>query len=153
MSIQAIAPTAPATAAPATADALLVALTEAKGNPKLALSMLQQQGVSVSMPTLVDTIKDHLPELKQRMEVIAELELFSLMPLLQKTLVENLSALEPKDAVSAYMHLMELITRAVGTTDININLNDRRFAQLPRDVQQAYAAYEAAGMLDSVIEQ
>jgi hypothetical protein len=67
------------------------------------------------------------------------------MPLLSKTLVENLSALEPKDAVGAYMHLMELITKNVGTTDINLNVNDTRFAQLPRNVQQALALVEATG--------
>jgi len=126
-----------------TPDALLHALTEAKGNPKIALARLQEQGVSVSMPQLVDELKDHLPELKQRMEVVAALELFSLMPLLQKTLTENLSSLEPKDAVSAYMHLMELITKSVGTTDINLNVNDQRFAALPRNVQQALALVEA----------
>jgi hypothetical protein len=128
-----------------TTDTLLSAMTEAKGHPKIALARLQEQGYSINMSGLVDELKDHLPELKQRMEVVAELELFSLMPLLSKTLVENLSALEPKDAVSAYMHLMELITKNVGTTDINLNVNDTRFAQLPRNVQQALALVEATG--------
>jgi hypothetical protein len=138
--IQTAGPQAPST------DTLLAAMTEAKGHPKIALARLQEQGYSnLTMASLVDELKDHLPELKQRMEVVAELELFSLMPLLSKTLVENLSALEPKDAVGAYMHLMELITKNVGTTDINLNVNDTRFAQLPRNVQQALALVEATG--------
>lgn len=134
-------------------EAVLRVIVEARGQHRLAQDILRSRyGVEYDLLDLVDVAKDRLPELKQQMEVVATLELFSLMPQLHKTLTENLSALEPADAVNAYMKLMDLITKQTSSNEININLNDQRFKSLPRDVQQTYAALEASGQLQKVIE-
>lgn len=134
---------------------ILSVIVEAKGNPNLARDMLSRvHAVDVSVPEIIDVVKDRLPELKAQMEVVATLELFSLMPVLHKTLVENLTNLEPSDAVSAYMKLMDLITRQTASNEqtLNLNLNDMRWKLAPRELQQVYAQLEASGQLAQVIE-
>lgn len=134
-------------------EVVLSAIVEARGNPNLARDLLKRKyNYDLELPILVNIVKDRLPELKAQMETVATLELFSLMPILHKTLVENLSNLEASDAVTAYMKLMDLITRQTSSNELNININDQRWRLLPRDVQQTFAALEASGQLDKVIE-
>lgn len=133
-------------------DLIIRVLVEARANIKLALDVLKHQhGLDLQLADLVPILKDHMPDLKSSMEVVATLELFNLMPQLHKTLVENLSNLEGSDAVTAYMKLMDLITKQVSSNDLNININDQRWRQVPRDLQRVYAALEASGQLDQVL--
>src|ERR1043165_2267832 len=70
-------------------DASLVikALVESRGNSKLALDYLHHEhGLLLTNVELVNIIKDHMSDLKSQMEVVATLELFSLMPQIHKTL-------------------------------------------------------------------
>lgn len=141
------------TASPPDAEIVLRVMVEARGNHRLAQDILRTKyNTSIDTPEIVALIKDRLPELKAQMEVVATLELFSLMPQLHKTLVENLSNLEGGDAVNAYMKLMDLITKQTSSNELNININDQRFKQAPRDLQRVYAQLEAAGKLAEVVE-
>lgn len=101
---------------------------------------------------VVEAIRPRLRELKEYMQVVATLELFSFVPILHKTLVENLTALDPGDAVNAYMKLMDQIGRITDDKTLTLNVNDAAWrhiqAQLPREVIDAYLSeqgtYEVA---------
>lgn len=123
-----------------TLDASLVLeyLVEAKGNLALATERLGKAHDTVyTQGQIINAIKDNLADLKSYMEVIATLELFGLMPILHKTFIENLTALEPQDAVNAYLGLMKLIGAST-TPDkslVNININELLWKHVPRDLQ------------------
>jgi len=121
---------------PTSADALDYIIT-AKGNLLLAAERL-----SCTQADLVRAIRPLLPDLKAYMQVVATLELFSFVPILHKTLVENLSALQPGDAVAAYMKLMEQISRITDDKTMTLNVNDVAWrhiqAQLPKEVIDQY---------------
>lgn len=108
-----------------------------RGNLKLAAERLGCDSTDV-----IKAIRGRVHELKEYMQVVATLELFSFMPILHKTLVENLSALEPGDAVNAYMKLMDQITRITDDKTMTINVNDAAWrhirTQLPPEVIDAY---------------
>lgn len=132
-------------------DVVLHAIVEARGNHKLALDTLRtQHGLDLSINDLVAMLHDRLPELKEQMEVVTTLELFSLMPQLHKTLTENLSNLEGGEAVRAYMDLMQLIQKATKKDELNININDMRWKLVPRDLANLYAQLEASGQLEQI---
>lgn len=103
----------------------------AKGNLPLAAERL-----GCTQADVVKAIQPHLDDLKSYMQVVATLELFSFMPILHKTLVENLSALEPSDAVNAYLGLMKLISAKTDTKQIDVNINEFIWKQVPRELQQ-----------------
>lgn len=138
-------------------DAVLHAIIESGGNIRLAQERLQQQYPDhfVEKPQLAELaqhLEGHQAELKERMELVQLLELFSLLPQLRKTLTENLSSLSGNDAVGAYMKLHDLIGRAVKKDELQLNINDMRWKLVPRDLAQIYAELEATGQLQQVIE-
>lgn len=134
-------------------DVVLHVLIEASGNPRLAQDILKRKhDLDLSVPDMAQLVKDRLPELKASMEVVSTLELFSMMPILHKTMIENLSSLEPGEAVRAYMDLMALIGKSTQTNELTININDEIWRRTPRDLQRVYAALEASGQLSQIIE-
>src|SRR4051812_2484803 len=84
------------------------------------------------------------------MEEVDTLELFILMPQLHKTLIKKITNLENSERVTAYIKLMDTITKQKTSNELNININDQRFKQAPRELQRVYAQLEAAGKLADV---
>lgn len=146
---------APAT--PNLSDSVLHAIIETGGNIRLAQERLQEQYPDQfqerpQLAELAQHLEGRQAELKERMELVQLLELFSLLPQLRKTLTENLSNLTGNDAVGAYMKLQDLIGRAVKKDEMTLNINDMRWKLVPRDLAQIYAELEATGQLQQVIE-
>lgn len=114
-------------------------LIQTKGNLRLVAERL-----GCTQADIVQAIKPVSRELKEYMQVVATLELFSFMPILHKTLVENLSALEPGDAVNAYMKLMDQISRITDDKTLTVNVNDAAWRHLstkfPKEVIDVYLA-------------
>lgn len=133
-------------------------LIECTGNSKLAAERIAQRlGIPLTEVTNIRSqlpalVAGRLPELKQHMEAVATLELFSLLPILSKTLTENLTRLEPGESVSAYMKLMDLIHKKTDPNELNININDQRWKLVPREIQDIYTRLEANGQLGQIIE-
>jgi hypothetical protein len=129
----------------------LYALAEARGNVRLAAERLGHElNTTITHGDFVRALKDSLPELKQHMEVVATLELFEMMPSLHKIFVENLTALEPADAVNAYLGVMKLIGTATQADKrgplVNINMHELVWKQIGalggHDLQEALLALE-----------
>ena len=119
------------------------AVIAAQGNLRLAAERL---GCTTS--DLISSIRGRVHELKEYMQVVATLELFSFMPILHKTLVENLTALEPGDAVNAYMKLMDQITKITDDKTMTLNINDAAVrhirAAIPAEVYNAWIEESAS---------
>lgn len=119
-------------------------LIQTKGNLRLVAERL-----GCTQADIVQAIKPVSRELKEYMQVVATLELFSFMPILHKTLVENLSALEPGDAVNAYMKLMDQISRITDDKTLTVNVNDAAWRHLstkfPKEVVDAYLSEQTDG--------
>lgn len=139
---------------PNLADIVYEALIESNGNPALAADLVCKklelpyncaQQIRSAIPRLVC---DRLDDIKKHMATVAALELFSMLPQLNKTLVENLTRLEPSDAVSAYMKLHDLIYKSVDPHELHV---DHRWQTVPRELQDIYTQLEAEGKLDMVL--
>ncbi len=136
------------------------AIVETQGNSALGSELILERLNLEFTSDRLDAVRKRIPsllvsrmsELKQHMEAISTLELFSLMPLLHKTLKENLTALEPGESVTAYMKLMELIGKKTDANELTINVNDRRFGSMPRHLQQLFMSLEASGQIENVVE-
>ena len=135
------------------------AIVQARGNSALASEQILGAANFEYSSKAIDYIRSKIPallvprmsELKQHMEAISTLELFEFMPLLHQSLKASLTSLEPGEAVTAYMKLMELIGKKTEANELNININDRRFNQLPRNIQQLFVKLEASGQLEEVV--
>lgn len=112
---------------------------------KLELPYTLASSVRAAIPRM---ISDRLDELKKHMAAVATLELFSMLPQLNKTLVENLTRLDPSDAVNAYMKLQDLIYKTTDPHELHV---DHRWQTVPRELQDIYTQLEAEGKLDMVL--
>ena len=121
-------------------------LVENRGHMQLTCEQLSRQYNSkITNINIIQAVKDRLPELKQYMEALAALELFSLMPVMSKVLSENMSALEPSDAVNAFMGLHKLISAKVDTQKIDVNhTNELVWRQIPADLREAWLSLETS---------
>jgi hypothetical protein len=91
------------------------------GHMKLTCEQLTREyGQPITPVHIIEAVKDRLDDLKAYMETLSVLELFSLMPVLSKTLEANMASLEPSDAVNAFMGLHKLIESKVGITKIDV---------------------------------
>jgi hypothetical protein len=139
-------------------DVVLRAIVACGGQTKLAAERLARDGVvgTPDKPATASELALHLqgrlPELKEKMELVATLELFSLMPQLHKTLVESLSSLEGSDSVRAYMDLMGLIQKATSKNELTVNVHEEVWHRAPVDIKKLFAQLEAAGQLEALDE-
>ena len=134
-------------------DVVFEALIESSGNTalaaervctKLSLPMSCTKDIRQAIPRL---IADRLPDLKRHMEAVATLELFSMLPILNKTLVENLTQLDANEAVNAYMKLMDQIGRITDDKTLTLNVNDAAYrliaTKLPQEVMDHWLNEES----------
>jgi len=131
-------------------DLVFKMLVQCGGHMLLAKELVAKHyKVPTSMITdlhMVDAVKDRLPELKQYMEVISVLELFSLMPVMSKTLTDTFvsQGLEPGDAINAFMSLHKLISAKVDIQKIDVNvMNEYAWKNIPMELRQLWAMSEA----------
>lgn len=118
-----------------------------KGHVQLTCEQLSRRyNTQVTNTHILEAVKDRLPELKQYMEALAVLELFSLMPRMYHTIEANISSLEGAEAVEAFMDLHKLISAKVDTTKIDVNVQQQMALKLiPRDLLEVWAQLESTG--------
>ena len=119
-------------------------LVENRGHIQLTCEQLSRvYGSKISNIHIIQAVKDRLPELKQYMEALAALELFSIMPVVSKIFQENLSALEPGDAVNAFMGLHKLVSAKVDTQKIDVTHRDELIWRgIPQELREAWLQLE-----------
>ena len=122
-------------------------LVQCEGHILLARELIAKHyGVPSSTITdlhVIEAVRDRLPELKQYMEALSVLELFSLMPVMSKTLVANMTALDPPDAINAFMGLHKLISAKVDTQKIDVNImNEYAWKNIPQELRQLWLMSE-----------
>lgn len=138
-----------------TSDVILQAIVECSGHKGRTLDKLQREHPELGELTWQDVqavAQNNLPQLKEHIETGTILELYALLPQLNKTLVENLTNLEGYDAVKAYTEVMGMLQRATRKDEMTLNINDMRWKLLPRRLANLYAQLEASGQLEEVIE-
>lgn len=137
-------------------DVVLQAIVANKGVRTAAAAWLKSHyDLDIAPHELVDHLNGRLPELKEKMELVATLDLFSLMPQLQQALTSQIGDLDPTSASRAYMDLMKLIQQSTSKNELNINVHEEIWHRAPRDLQRLFAQLEAAGqlsVLDTIID-
>lgn len=122
-------------------------LVENRGNIRLTCELLCKD-YNVPLGTItklhvIDAIKDKLPELKQYMDVVATLELFSLMPHMSKALQDVLTALEPAEILDAFFNLHKLISAKIDTQKIDVtHHNEIAWKMIPAELREAWLQLE-----------
>lgn len=120
-------------------------LVECSGSTNLVLEKFKYHYQNpITKVDLLRAVKDRLPELKEYMEAIAALELFSLMPTATKVLQENMNNVEAADAINMFMGLHKLISLKVDTTKVDVTQrHELAWGMIPPDLRQLWTQIEA----------
>lgn len=132
---------------------ILQAIVECSGHKAKTLDKLAREHPELGQITWQDVSKvaqENIGQLKESIEASSILELYALLPQLNKTLVENLTNLEGYDAVKAYTEVMGMLQRATRKDEMTLNINDMRWKLVPRRLANLYAQLEASGQLDAL---
>ena len=124
-------------------------LVQCEGHILLARELIakhyQVPTASITNLHVIEAVRDRLPELKQYMEALSVLELFSLMPVMSKTLAASMTsyAQDPADAINAFMSLHKLISAKVDTQKIDVNImNEYAWKNIPQELRQLWLISE-----------
>jgi hypothetical protein len=137
----------------AASQIILQAIVECSGHKAKTLDKLAREHPELGQVTWQDVSKvaqENIGQLKESIEASSILELYALLPQLNKTLIENLTNIEGYDAVKAYTEVMGMLQRATRKDEMTLNINDMRWKLVPRRLANLYAQLEANGQLDAL---